>query len=354
MSLMRCSVLGDHDSRWDSFVESHPAGTFFHLSIWREIVRRSFGYEPIYLYAEEEGRLKGILPLFLVKSWIFGKSLVAVPMGVYGGVVAASETASRLLLERATQLAEERRVRYLEIRANPYAAPAMMESGNGARGRWSRKDLYVTFLSEIEPTEDANMSRIPRKQRRMVRQGAKHGLTATFDNSRLREFYDVYAESVRNLGTPVYGLYYFKNLVELLRERCKVLLVEHQGRVIAGVMSFFYKDQVLPYYGGASKRYFHLAPNDFMYWELMRYAAARGCKLFDFGRSKQGTGAYDFKRHWGFEPRPLPYWYYTPNGHQLPDTSSLNPKLQWAVRFWRSLPLGLTKALGPHIVRHIP
>ncbi|HWP22874.1 MAG TPA: FemAB family XrtA/PEP-CTERM system-associated protein [Candidatus Binatia bacterium] len=351
---MKCAVLQDHDGRWDSFVENHPAGTFFHLSIWREIISRSFGHEAIYLYAEEGGEWSGVLPLFLVKSWIFGKSLVAVPVGVYGGIVAESERASELLLDRATQLAEDHGVRYLELRGNPYAPPAPTEPVDDIRPRWSRKDLYVTFLSEMEPTEEANMARIPRKQRRMVRQGAKHGLRAVFDNGRLREFYDVYAASVRHLGTPVYGFDYFENLVELLGEQCKILVVEHEGRVVSGVLSFFYKDQVLPYYAGALKQYLHLAPNDFMYWELMRYAVARGCKVFDFGRSKKGTGSYDFKRHWGFEPRPLPYWCYTSNGQRAPDTSPLNPKLRWAVRIWRGLPLRLTKLMGPHIVKHIP
>ena len=351
---MECSILRDQDPRWDSFVLAYPAGTFFHLSIWRDIIARSFGYEPIYLYAEDGGRIRGVLPLFLVKSWIFGKSLVAMPVGVYGGIVATDDEVSKLLLEKATGLAEEHKVRYMEIRGNPYGHSTMMASTNGGASHWSCKDLYVTFLSEIDSTEEANLARIPRKQRRMVRQGGKHGLTAVFDNSRLREFYDVYAESVRNLGTPVYGFRYFKNLVEALGERCNVLLVEHRGRVVAGVLSFFYKDQVLPDYGGAIKQYFQLAPNDFMYWELMRYAAMRGYKIFDFGRSKEGTGSYDFKRHWGFEPKPLPYWYYTLNGHGIPDTSPLNPKLQWAIRIWRGLPLGVTKSLGPHIVRHIP
>jgi hypothetical protein len=126
------------------------------------------------------------------------------------------------------------------------------------------------------------------------------------------------------------------------------------GKVVAGVLVFLHKDQLMPYYGGALREYFHLAPNDFMYWELMRYGAGQGYKVFDFGRSKQGTGSFNFKRHWGFQPRPLPYCYYPIKGQSVPDTSSLNPKLQWAIRVWRNLPLNLTIALGPRIVRHIP
>ena len=351
--MIECSILRE-DPRWDAFVLAHPAGTFFHLSIWRNILAGSFGYQPIYLCATDSGRICGVLPLFLVKSLLFGRSLVAMPIGVYGGVLAEDDTAAAILLEEAKRLANTHRVRYLEIRGNPYGDTTDAQMLNGDASHWSRKDLYVTFLSDIAPTDEANLARIPRKQRRMVRQGEKNGLKAVFDNGRLREFYQVYAESVRNLGTPVYGFSYFKNLVDALGKQCKLLLIEKQHRVVAGVLSFFYKDQVLPYYGGASKEFLHLAPNDFMYWELMRYAASHGYKVFDFGRSKQDTGSYHFKRHWGFEPKPIPYWYYSRTGQAIPDTSPLNPKLQWAIRIWRNLPLKATMAVGPHIVRHIP
>jgi FemAB-related protein (PEP-CTERM system-associated) len=351
---MECEFFQGHDLRWDEFVLARPESTFFHLSAWRKILQESFGYEPYYLWARDAGAIRGVLPLFLVKSVLFGRSLVAMPVGVYGGPVAVDAPAHDALLQAATCLAKEEAVRYLEIRGNPFSQGEFGADANGSASRWSRKDLYYTFLSQLDSADEANLARIPRKQRRMVRQGEKHGLKAVFDNRRLLEFYSIYAESVRNLGTPVYGLKYFKNLVLEFGERCKVLLIEYQGKAIAGVLSFFFRDQVLPYYGGALKEYVHLAPNDFMYWELMRYAAAHGYKVFDFGRSKEGTGPFHFKRHWGFEAKRLPYWYYAVNGHSVPDTSPLNPRLQWAIRIWRGLPLGVTKLLGPHIVRHIP
>ena len=350
---MECSILHDRDSRWDEFVTAHVAGTFFHLSTWREVITKCFGYEAIYLYAHDLGQMRAVLPLFLIKSLLFGRSLVAMPWGVYGGILASDEQSGRTLLEESIRLAREYRVRYLELRGNPYGEVDVTSMANGS-GPWSRKNVYVTFVGEIAATDDANLARIPRKQRRMVRQGEKYGLKAVFDNDRLREFYDVYAESVHKLGTPVFGYSYFQNLVEAFGDQCKILVIEHEGKVIAGVMSFFYRDQVLPYYGGALRDYVSMAPNDFMYWSLMRYAAAQGCKVFDFGRSKEGTGSFNFKRHWGFEPRPLPYWCYSPGGQGIPDTSPLNPKLQWAIKIWRGLPLPVTKSLGPHIVRHIP
>lgn len=351
---MECSLFRGSSELWDEFVTAQPAGTFFHLTAWCEVLERSFGYLPLYLCACDSDRIRGVLPLFLVKSLLFGRSLVAMPIGVYGGPVATDHETMHLLVQSATALAKQHGVRYLEMRGNPHNSFQSGPGVNGDASHWSRKDLYYTFLSEIDSTDEANLARIPRKQRRMVRQGEKHGLKAVFDNRRLPEFYDVYAESVRNLGTPVYGFSFFANLVGAFGERCKVLVIEHNGKVIAAVLSFFFRDQVLPYYGGALKEYLHLAPNDFMYWELMRYGASNGYKIFDFGRSKEGTGPFHFKRHWGFEPTPLPYWYYAPNGNGIPDTSPLNPKLQWAIRIWRSLPLAVTKVLGPHVVRHIP
>src|SRR5690606_29680425 len=138
------------------------------------------GFEPMYLCAREAGSIRGVLPLFLVKSLLFGKSLVGVPVGVYGGPVAVNAQAAHALIDADTNLARERGVGYLEIRGNPHGQSQFDSSQ--VSGPWSRKDLYCAFLSDIAATDDANLALIPRKQRRMIRQGEKHGLTATFDN----------------------------------------------------------------------------------------------------------------------------------------------------------------------------
>ncbi len=350
---MEAVICHNYDTRWDEFVLAHPAGTFFHQWKWREVIASAFGYEPYYLLAEEGGKPAGVLPLFLVRSLLFGRSLVAIPWAVYGGVVARTKEVETLLVQKAMAIANDLQAKYLELRGNPYLQQELTTTGSSGIAI-KQKDLYVTFMSEIDPSDEVNLNRIPRKQRRMVRQGEKHGLKAVIDNQRLREFYQVYAASVRNLGTPVFGYPYFETLVKNFGDACKVFLVEYGEKVVAAVMVFFYKDQVMPYYGGALKEYLNVAPNDFMYWEVLRYGAAHGYKIFDFRRSKEGTGPYHFKRHWGFEPRPLPYIYYPIKSREIPDTSPLNPKLQWAIRIWRSLPLKLTMALGPRIIRHIP
>ena len=350
---LTCGVLSAFDPRWDRFVLAQNHGTFFHLWQWRDLIRGCFNYEPFYLYVETSGNFVGILPLFLVRSLLFGKSLIAMPMAVYGGIVAETQEAAHALLGKAMAIAANSKARYLEIRGNPHDDRSVSATAKDIYS-FTQKNLYYTFITQLDASEDVNFSRIPRKQRRMIRQAQKHGLRAVFDNNRLSDFYQVYATSVRNLGTPVYSYNYFQQLLNRFGDQCKLLLIEYNDQVIAAVLSFLYKDQVLPYYGGGLKEFLHLGPNDFMYWELMSFAAGNGYRTFDFGRSKEGTGPFHFKRHWGFEPRPLPYWYVPISDHCIPDTSSLNPKLQWAIRIWRNLPLKLTTTLGPHVVKHIP
>jgi FemAB-related protein (PEP-CTERM system-associated) len=125
------------------------------------------------------------------------------------------------------------------------------------------------------------------------------------------------------------------------------------GEIVASVLSFYWRDEVVPYYGGGMPIARDVAGNDFMYWNLMQCAAARGCRIFDFGRSKLGTGAYDFKKNWGFTAQPLPYEYRLYESSELPDNNPLNPKYQLFIKMWKKMPLALANLIGPHIVRNL-
>ncbi|MGH8064830.1 MAG: FemAB family XrtA/PEP-CTERM system-associated protein [Candidatus Entotheonellia bacterium] len=328
---------------WDHYVQSAPRATFFHLTGWRRVVEKSFGHRAFYLHAEEGGIIRGVLPLFYLRSLLFGRSLVSVPFGVYGGIVADNREVEASLLGAAQGLAQQLRVQYLELR-HLHKTDLHLPT----------KALYVTFQRGIDRDLDKNMAAIPRKQRRMIRQGMSHGLTSRIGDEPLNEFYEIYAHSCRNLGTPVFSRRFFQNLQRELGEACKILSVWHEGKMVAGVMTFFFKDWVMPYYGGGLREYFAYAINDFMYWELMRYGCEHGYRVFDFGRSKQGTGAFDFKRHWGFEPQPLCYQYYLYKSRDMPNLSPANPKFRIFIDLWKHIPLPITKYLGPMIVRSIP
>lgn len=332
---------GSRRAEWDLFVDRHPAASFFHESGWKEVIEKAFGHSMPYLYAEDQGRIVGILPLGQVKSLWFGNALISNPFCVYGGVVADTDQARGMLEARAVQLARAAGVDYLELRNR-------VASGSGR----PIKSLYVTFRKHLDPDPEKNLAAVPRKQRAMIRKGIAGGLIGVIDGG-VDRFYEAYAESVRNLGTPVFSKRYFVLLKEVFGDRCEILTVEDRGCPVASVMNFYFRDEVLPYYGGGTAAARELKANDFMYWEVMRRAAGKGIRIFDYGRSKEGTGSYRFKTHWGFEPEPLPYEYELIKAKAVPDINPLNPKYRVFVRAWQHLPLTVSKFVGPWISRNL-
>jgi FemAB-related protein (PEP-CTERM system-associated) len=218
---------------------------------------------------------------------------------------------------------------------------------------WPTQDLYVTFRKELAPESEANMRAIPRKQRAMVRKGIKNALRGEIDKAPDR-FFALYAGNVHRHGTPALPKRYFDALLRVFGADCEVLtVVDGGGRPVSSVLSFYFRDEVLPYYAGDDVAARDLAANDFKYWDLMRRACERGVKVFDYGRSKQGTGSYAFKKNWGFEPAPLHYEYRLYRGHAIPQNNPANPKYRAFIALWRRLPIAFANRLGPVIVRSL-
>ena len=328
--------------RWDSYVEKTPAATFFHRAGWQRVIEDSFSHNTHYVYVERGGAITGVLPLVHLKSRLFGSALISIPFGVYGGPVADDATAHDLLDAHALDLANRLDVDYVEYRSREPSRPD-----------WPcRDDLYFTFRRSIEADPEKNLKAIPRKQRAVVRQSLEKGLTTSLEDT-ADGVYGVYAQSVRNLGTPVFAKRYFRNLKQVFGKNCELLMIHKDGRPVSGVLSFYFRDEVLPYYGGGTPDARKLGANDLMYWDLMRRAGEAGYRVFDFGRSKAGTGAFSFKKNWGFAPAPLHYEYRLRRIDSVPDHNPLNPKYRLMIAAWKRLPLPLANTLGPFIVRNL-
>lgn len=338
VSKLDASAIAD----WDDYVQQAPAATFFHRAGWKAVLERAFGHTTHFLYAQEGGSIIGILPLAEIKSALFGHSLSSLPFCVYGGIVADTEEAAQALRNEACRLADALKVGALELR-NSEAS----ESG------WPVKELYYTFRKSIQPDDEANLKAIPNRQRAMIRKGIGEGLQSEWDEATDR-IYRVYSESVRNLGTPVFSAKYLRVLREEFGDDCSTLMITRDGEDVAGVMNFYFRDEVLPYYGGSTAAAREIkGVNHFMYWELMRRSREQGYTLFDFGRSKAGTGPFSFKKNFGFEPTPLPYEYYLVTAPAVPDVNPLNPKYRVMVNTWTRLPLPVANAIGPFLARSL-
>lgn len=342
MSALTIGMLdaGGH-AAWDAFVHDCPDATFFHRAGWQTVIERAFGHRTWFLYAARGAELAAILPLAEVRSWMFGHTLCALPFCVYGGLAGADTEACAALDEHAQQLARRLKVDHLEYRH-------LLRR----HADWAGTELYATFRKPLADSADQNMAAIPRKQRAMVRKGIAAGLASEIDDG-IERFFRCYASSVHRLGTPVFSRKYFRILKAVFGADCELLTVQHDSQTICAVLSFYFRNEVLPYYGGGGLAARTLAGNDFMYWEVMRRACDRGIGLFDFGRSKRGTGAFDFKKNWGFDATPLGYEYQLHGARALPQRHPLNPKFSLSIRAWRTLPLPVANVLGPFIVRNL-
>ena len=335
-----------HAGVWDAFVERHAEGTFFHGWAWRRAVAEVFGHRPFYLLARQDERVVGALPLFLVPSVVAGRLLVSVPYGVYGGALADSPEASAALLAALSELAEQERVRQVDLRS--------------LRPQWAELPTidgrYVVFQKPLPRLEQEVLAGLPRKARAAARNARhKYGLTVDFADEHLKQVWRLYARSMRRLGSLNYPYEFFERLIQGTPGRHLVSLVRYREQAAAGLVSFIYGDTLMPYFAGCDERLEGCGPNNYLYLTAMEWGVRAGLRRFDFGRSRRGNrGSFDFKRHQGFEPRPLGYQVLVPSGGRAAELTPDSVRLQWAIRAWQHLPLFITKPLGAWLARSIP
>ncbi len=329
-------------ARVEHFVREHPDATPFHLPAWSLAVAQGCGQTSHTLIAERANRtIAGVLPLTEVRSRLFGQALVSNGFAVGGGILADTAGAIPILAEAGWKLAQRLQCPTLELRGG-----AMPE------GAWQFDDhSYLGFARPLADNDAAELAAIPRKQRAEVRKALDAALEVEigrqFDD--LRAHYAVYAESVRNLGTPVFPARLFRSVLQHFGDAADILTIRSQGRAVASVLNLYFNGTVYPYWGGGTLAARGLRANDRMYFALMAHARARGCTRFDFGRSKVGTGAAAFKKNWGFEGTPLLYGKRAMAGVALREINPLNPRYAQKVALWKKLPLGIANLLGPYI-----
>jgi FemAB-related protein (PEP-CTERM system-associated) len=331
-------------NRWDEFVFSQPGGGFFQLTGWKRVLEKTFGFEPCYAFAERAGRVTGVAPFFWVSNWVVGKCLISIPFAAYGGICAEDPESEQALLSYMQGLAEKENVDFLELR----------NRDGGLLKGFHPNNRYATFTIPLAPSPEEALKRLPRDTRYMIRKGEKAGLQTRNGLEQIGQFYQLLAKNFHKLGTPVFPLCLFENLVETFPGKTDLMLVYAGSRPVSGVLSFHFRDTILPYYAGAASDAPKLAASNLMYGELIRQACSAGFRSFDFGRSKVGTGSYAFKTQWNAVIQPLDYQVFLVRRKTVPDFTPLNPRFEMAARLWKRLPPWLATRIGPRLVRWFP
>lgn len=328
---------------WDSYVDSHPDATVFHMMAWSRAVRRGYRHEPLHLIAWAGDRIVGILPLFLVKSIFVGRVLVSVPYATYGGILADSDEVAKSLLAAAEDITAKNGAEYLELRHRDPNALGLPEI-----------DRYDTFRKQLPERPEDVLPSLPRKTRAAARKGLKL-LDTSFGPELLDTVYDLYAVTLRRLGSPNYRRRFFRELQNTYGDDCVCLVVRDQGKPVAGVISYIFRDEIVPYFSGSLDQGMQKNANNVMYLKLMEYAVERGLQWFDFNRTRRDNrGPHAFKRNHGFEPAPLHYQILLNKAQGLPNFSPSNRKFALAARIWKKLPLWFTRLAGQRITKWIP
>lgn len=341
----KISLVESSDSAaCDQFVCAHGHGTPFHLTAWRDSIADTFGYQPQYLAAKENGTVTGVLPLFLVRNVMVGKALISSPFAVYGGILASTDAARSALHQYACELGKESGADYVDFR-NVQPEQCVGEA-NVSR--------YVTFQQPTCGDENELLEALPKKTRNMVRKALKQPFTMRYNVEDVGPFVELYSKNMRRLGTPTFPVRHFENLRKYFGSMVDIREVLFEGKVVAASLNFYMRGEMHIYYAAADSDYNALAPNTYMYFDHLRWAGQNGYPIFDFGRCKRNTGVFEFKRHWNTVMRELPYQMVMLKGAELPNLSPANPKFDLAIKVWQNLPLPVTRVLGPPLIRLFP
>ena len=328
---------------WDDYVFNHPEGTIYHTTQWMRSVQETFNQEQYYHLCIDGTIIKGVMPLFCIKTLFSGIKAVSIPWAMYGGILADSKEEQTALLNFAEKEIEDRGIDFLELRNLYHNGLSLPE-----------QDMYVTYIKKLEQNEEKILQNIPRKSRASVRNGYnKFNLKSRFSQD-VNILYHLYLLNKRKLGSPPYPRKFFEILINEFGDNAGILYIEYENRTIAGVLFFTYKDTIYPYFSGSNGNFNFTNSNNLMYFELMKYALKIGLRNFDFGRSRINTGSGKFKQNMGFEPTPLHYYFFSPKQDQIPNINPSNRKFDLISKIWTKLPLPLTEFLGPKIVKRIP
>lgn len=330
---------------WDAFVLSRPDASGYHTLAWREVVRCVFGHPTFYLMAKDDhDTVRGVLPLILTRSPVFGSFLTSLAFFNYGGILAEDRRTTEELLARAGDLARELGAGHIELRQ---AEPLETD--------WPVSQHKVSMRLALPSDSESLFKAYPSKLRSQIRRGQKEGMKVHIGGAELlNDYYKVFSRCMRDLGTPVYEKGFFRAIIDAFPKETRLFVVSLQQKPLAAGFVYGFRRVLEIPWAASDKRYGRLAPNMLLYHAVLEYACGEGFTEFDFGRSSVDSGTYRFKQQWGAQPRPLYWYYWLARGRGMPQLNPDNPKFKVAISLWRRLPLFAANLIGPHIVKYLP
>ncbi len=337
MEIELCRLELGAEKAWDAYVYSHPTASHYHLSGWRRVVHESYGHRAFYLWARENGETQGILPLILIRSTLFGRSLVSMPFLDEGGICSNGEEVRTALYQEALRWFEYYKADYLDLR---HRQPSGLDLPLHAS--------KVTLTMELADNPEQMWKGLDAKLRNQIRKAQRSGLTASWcGHEHIYDFYHVLATNMRDLGSPVHGRRFFTAILQQFPDSARLLIVRKGTQSIGAGLCLLWKDSLLMPWASSRREFFSMCPNNLLYWEAIRWACEKGYQTFDFGRSSPQSGTYRFKKQWGAIEEALPWQCFSRNGRVSATVQADDLRSRFAIHAWKCLPLPITTVVGP-------
>jgi serine/alanine adding enzyme len=337
----------DHSAseEWRRFVDGAEQAELYHDYRWRLLIEEVFGHECHYLVARDSSRaIRGLVPLVRLRSLLFGDFLVSVPYFNYGGILADSVAAERVLTDAVAAHGRTLGVSHAELRHRV-----------GRSLEWPARDDKVSMMLELPAGEEALLKSFGSKLRAQIKRPQKAGATCRSGaHELLDDFFAVFARNMRDLGTPVYPRRFFARILELFPGQARLFVVDLRGKPVAAGLVLQHRATLEIPWASSLREANQEGVNMLLYWAVLQHAIASGCRRFDFGRSTKDSGTYRFKQQWGAQPQQLCWHYWLSGDRELPKITPTNPKYRLAIALWKRLPLAAANWLGPQIVAKLP
>ncbi len=353
-------IKSSNADKWDQYVKKHPNSTLYHLYNWQEIIKKTYGHNACYLTATNTaGDLLGILPLFHMKHFIFGNSLISIPFFDMGGILADNKEIESALLSKAVSLGQKLKCKFIELR---HTHPLCCIDQNKTAVFDDKKQYFnhttlthkVRMILDLPDSSKILMKSFKSKLRSQIKKPIKEGLKAKIGGIDLvDDFYQVFLINMRDLGSPVHSKNIIKNVLKIYSDQAKIVIIYNKKQPVACSVMIGFKDTMENPWSSSLHEYSRLSPNMLLYWTMLEYASDKGFKYFDFGRSTQEEGTYKFKKQWGAKPESLHWHYISINGETVNHVKSEKSKFDKAILYWQKLPVSVTKFIGPKIRKHI-
>lgn len=334
----------DNALQWDAYVSSNPQAAPYHRYVWRQIIEDAFGHQSFYWVARDaDGKVRGILPIVRLRSFLFGDFGVSLPFFNYGGVLADNDGIAAQLLDHAAESAQQCGMRHLEVRATrPLNA-------------WPARTDKVSMLLPLPASADALDAQIGSKIRAQIKRAQQEAPEVAIGHlDLLDDFYRVFAENMRDLGTPVYAKKFFRLILEKCPDHAHLVVLRLNNKPVAAAFLLGDREMMEIPWASTLRSVNALNMNMLLYREVLGFSIEMGYRFFDFGRSTKDSGTYRFKKQWGAEPLQHYWHYWLADGGPLPELKPDSPKFRFLIACWQRLPVAISRLIGPHIVKYLP